>query len=403
VGAFNKATQFGKAKGFILRINMPPFTKDYGVKKTILLVTLGASMGGVESYVEGLSGMLQERANVLSFCVLPELAQRLRDKGTRVFRIPAFRRFKALRFLIALCVVPVIIIRERVDVVLCNGFLDSMLLFIVRLLGRKAVYTQHGPFEHHLYKWYREPARYFPRLIARLFVNSATHVICVSEATGRVIRQVVPIERVSVIPNSVSRIPPHRPLPNPSGRATQLLYAGRLERYKGLYLLLEAVQGIPQVSLTVLGDGSYRKELERLAAGMNVRFEGFQANPDRYYEQADIFVMPSLGPEGLPMVSIEAMAHGVPCLLSDLEVHREITGGGTAGTLFRSGDADDLKRKLLTLIESADLRTACSAAAYQRVKEVYNRDIALGSYLRVFGLVATRPADQGLSVPVAIS
>jgi glycosyltransferase involved in cell wall biosynthesis len=372
------------------------------VKKTILLVALGASMGGVESYVEGLSCMLQGRARVLSLCVLPELAQRLRDKGAEVFRIPVFPQFKALRFLIAFCVVPVIIIRERVEVVLCNGFLDSMLLMVARLMGCKAIYTQHGAFEHHLYKWYRNPARYFPRLLARLLVNSASHVICVSEATGKVIRRAVPSERVSVIPNSVSRMPAYRPLPITSGRATQLLYAGRLERYKGLYVLLEALREIPQVTVTVLGDGSYRGELERLAAGMNVHFEGFQADPDRYYAQADIFVMPSIGPEGLPMVSIEAMAHGLPCLLSDLDVHREITAAGTAGMLFRSQDVDDLRKKLLALLDSADLRSAYAEAAYRRVKEVYSRDVALESYLRVFGLEAMRPADEALSVPVAV-
>jgi glycosyltransferase involved in cell wall biosynthesis len=403
VGVFNKTNQFRKAKRLTLKINMPSFTKDYGVKKRILLVALGASMGGVESYVEGLSGILQGRATVLSLCVLPELAQRLRDKGTQVFRIRVFPQFKALRFLVAFCVVPVIIIRERVDVVLCNGFLDSMLLMVARLMGCKAIYTQHGAFEHHLYKWYRNPARYFPRLLARLFVNSASHVICVSEATGKVIRRAVPSERVSVIPNSVSRMPPYRPLPIASGRATQLLYAGRLERYKGLYLLLEALREIPQVTLTVLGDGRYRGELERLAAGMDVHFEGFQANPDRYYVQADIFVMPSIGPEGLPMVSIEAMAHGLPCLLSDLDVHREITAAGTAGMLFRSQDVDDLRKKLLALLDSADLRSAYAEAAYRRVKEVYSHDVVLESYLRVFDLEALRPADEALSVPGAVS
>ena len=79
---------------------------------------------------------------------------------------------------------------------------------------------------------------------------------------------------------------------------------GRLERYKGLYLLLEALRGIPNVALTVVGDGSYRGELERLAEGINVRFEGFQSNPSKYYEETDIFVMPSLGPEGFGIVTL---------------------------------------------------------------------------------------------------
>jgi glycosyltransferase involved in cell wall biosynthesis len=165
-----------------------------------------------------------------------------------------------------------------------------------------------------------------------------------------------------------------------------LLFVGRLERYKGLHLLLRAMRSLPGTRLTVLGDGSYRKELEHLAAGMRVCFEGFQSNPEKYYAEADIFVMPSLGPEGLPMVTIEAMAHGLPCLFSDLEVHREITAAGTAGMLFRSGDVEDLRYQLSLLIEQTPLRAAYSQAGYRRVEAAYNPDVALRSYLCAFGL-----------------
>lgn len=59
-------------------------------KKKILVVDLGGVMGGVEYYIETLSGMLLERATLLSLCVPPELAQRLRGKGIKVFLLPPF-------------------------------------------------------------------------------------------------------------------------------------------------------------------------------------------------------------------------------------------------------------------------------------------------------------------------
>jgi glycosyltransferase involved in cell wall biosynthesis len=355
-------------------------------KKKILLVDLGSSMGGVESYLEGLSGMLRERATVLSLCALPELAGRLRDKGVRVFLIPTFPRLKVLRFLFAFVAFPIIVLREGVEIVLLNGSLESVLLIPSRLLGYEGIYTRHGPFEDNLYKWYRNPARYFPRLLSRVCAQVASHVICVSEATGRVVRDVVPAGRTSVIPNWVAYIPPYQSRAKRTGAGTHLLYVGRLERYKGLHLLLAAARPLSGITLTVLGDGSYREELERLSEGMDVRFQGFQSDTERYYANADIFVMPSLGPEGLPMVSIEAMAHGLPCLFSDLEVHREITAAGTAGMLFRSGDVEDLRCKLSLLIEETSLRAAYSKAGYRRVEQVYNPDIAMRSYLCAFGL-----------------
>jgi glycosyltransferase involved in cell wall biosynthesis len=355
-------------------------------KKKILLVDLGAPMGGVEYYIETLSGMLRDHATLVSLCVLPELAVRLRSLGVKVFLIPAFPRLKALRFMLALGLLPIIKLREQVQIVLVNGFLESALLIPARLMGCEAIYARHGPFEDDLYKWYESPARYFPRLISRLCVRLASHVVCVSEDVGKCVQKVVPEERTSVIPLWMPCMPTYRARKSPLTLPAHVLFVGRLERYKGLYLLLEALRGIPDVRLTVVGDGGYRQQLERLAEGMDVRFEGFQSHPAKYYAEADIFVMPSLGPEGFGIVTMEAMAHGLPCIVSDLAVNREITGDGTAAMLFRSGSVDDLRSKLQALIASASLRSDYSNAGYQRVEKFYTTDTVLKSYLWAFGL-----------------
>ena len=166
-----------------------------------------------------------------------------------------------------------------------------------------------------------------------------------------------------------------------------MLFVGRLERYKGLYLLLEALREIPDVRLTVVGDGSYRKELERLAEGIDVRFEGFQRHPAPYYAEADIFVMPSLGPEGFGIVTMEAMAHGLPCVISDLAVHREITGEGTAAMLFRNGNVEDLRGKLHELIEQCFASFSVFRSRIPKSREEFiHSGPALKSYLWAFGL-----------------
>jgi glycosyltransferase involved in cell wall biosynthesis len=375
-----------KLQSEIERVRSTLGTMIESKKKKLLIVDLGGVMGGVEYYIEILSDMLRERATLISLCALPELAHELRRLGVKVYLIPAFPRFKALRFLLALGLLPIIILREQVQIVLVNGFLESALLIPTRLLGREAVYTRHGPFEDDLYKWYENPARYFPRLMSRLCVRLASHVICVSQDVGECVRKVVPEERTSVIPLWMPSMPPYSATKGELTRPAHLLFVGRLERYKGLYLLLEALREVPDVRLTVVGDGSYRKELEKLAEGIDVRFEGFQRDPAKYYAEADIFVMPSLGPEGFGIVTMEAMAHSLPCITSDLAVNREVTGDGTAAMLFRTGNAEDLRGKLQELIGNASLRSAYSAAGYQRVQKVYTSDAALKSYLWAFGL-----------------
>jgi len=358
-------------------------------KKRILLVDLGASMGGVEAYLEALARILQTNADLYAMCVLEELADRFERQGVRVARLPLFARARILRFAAALFVLPWMILRHRIDTVQLNGFLESVLVIPARLLGCETVYTRHGPFETDLYTWYKQPFKSAPRLLSRWISGMSSRLVCVSESVGAILRPVFGERRVTVIPNWVPNQPEFKSRFKGSDAQLNLLYVGRLERYKGLYLLLEALRGVSApAKLTVVGDGAYRTTLEELAAGMNVEFVGFKGDPRAYYEAADIFVMPSNGPEGLPMVALEAMSHGLPCIFSDLAVHREITGDGRAAMLFETGNATALREKILQLAENPNLREQFAEAAYRQVQAKYHVDAARRAYLQLFEVSA---------------
>jgi glycosyltransferase involved in cell wall biosynthesis len=141
----------------------------------------------------------------------------------------------------------------------------------------------------------------------------------------------------------------------------RLLYVGRLIQYKGASLILEAMRQLKdagygdKVSLTIVGEGSYRQELERQAEGLAVQFSGFMENTSAAYQSADVFVNPTYGPEGSSLVTLEAMAHGLPCILSDIGVNREVTEDGKYAILFRRGDASDLRAKIEMCVACPDL------------------------------------------------
>ena len=115
----------------------------------------------------------------------------------------------------------------------------------------------------------------------------------------------------------------------------------------------------------------------------NVRFAGFQRDLEEFYANADIYVMPSLGPEGLPMTSLEAMAHGLPCIFSDLTVHSEITDHGKGAYLFQTGDVESLVAGLRELLASPEKRYAYAAEAHRIVASRYNDRSVRDAYLRV--------------------
>jgi glycosyltransferase involved in cell wall biosynthesis len=168
---------------------------------------------------------------------------------------------------------------------------------------------------------------------------------------------------------------------------------GRLERYKGLYLLFEALKGLDGMSLVVVGDGGYRGELEKLSEGLDVTFVGFSVDTERYYRSADLFINPSLGPEGLPIVSLESMAYGLPCIFSSLPVHEEISDGGEAALLFRVGDAAHLRSRIAEVRDDAALRERLAFKARAVVEARYSPAAATTAYLRAFDL-SSKPHDS---------
>ena len=358
-------------------------------KRNILLVDIGAPFGGVETYLEALAHLLQGEYGLFCVCGLPELTRRLQAAGVHVVTIPILvtRWSKIVRFVAALFVVPYLVRRYRIDVVQVNGFLESLLMLPAKALGCKTVRASHGPTELGRYVWYKRPEMVLPRAAALFSLRYADRVVCVSNAVRDELLPVVPAERLRVVSNWVRRLPALPVLPGkedaPAG-PLRLLYVGRIERYKGVFLLLEAVRQVPGVHLTVVGHGSHEEEMKVAAKGLAVTFAGFHKDPTPFYEQADAFVNASMGPEGLPMANLEAMSFALPCIFSDLPVHCEISDAGRGAALFARGDATALVQCIQIFQQNASERSRVGRRGRDIIEQRYSEGAARQSYLEVF-------------------
>lgn len=129
-----------------------------------------------------------------------------------------------------------------------------------------------------------------------------------------------------------------------------LLAIGRLDWQKGYDLLLKAFARLKERhanwSLTVLGEGPLRQELEtlrqRLGLADRVHFRGRATDPSAFLRQADIFVMASRF-EGFPMALGEAMACGLPVIATDCPSGpAEMIRDGVDGVLVPNEDVEAL-------------------------------------------------------------
>lgn len=111
--------------------------------------------------------------------------------------------------------------------------------------------------------------------------------------------------------------------------AVLLLSVGELnpgKNHRTVIAALAAMQN-PQIYYIICGQGGQRRKLlryaYRLGVGGRIRLVGYQEQMELFYQAADLFVFPSVR-EGMPVALIEAMAAGLPCVVSDIRGNREL-------------------------------------------------------------------------------
>jgi glycosyltransferase involved in cell wall biosynthesis len=164
-------------------------------------------------------------------------------------------------------------------------------------------------------------------------------------------------DRIAIAPNAVDASifeGPHEP----SDGIVRFLYVGRLDREKGLDVLLRAFAQVPG-ELVLVGSGPAEAEL-RASAGERVRFTGAlpRAEVAAWYRRADAFVLPSRS-EPWGMVLNEAAAAGLPLVATEgVGAARELVEDGVNGFRVPVGDERALTEALRWLAEDAAFRAA---------------------------------------------
>src|SRR5436853_751211 len=196
--------------------------------------------------------------------------------------------------------------------------------------------------------------------------------------------------RIEVLPNSIN-VDSYAKTPREPHDGVNILYVGRMSQEKGVETLMKAFQRVSRTyentRLLLVGDGPFLNRCRLLAREIGVEtsvvFTGHLGHEmlDYYYSIADVFVHPALFHEPFNLTLLEAMAHDIPILVSNVGSLSNIVKD--AGIAFDMGNVEDLVDKLSFLIaDSARMNTL--ARKCKPVLAEYDDSRVLGTLVRMY-------------------
>ena len=130
-----------------------------------------------------------------------------------------------------------------------------------------------------------------------------------------------------------------------------IIYCGRISAVKGLHTVIGVLDKIKNYRTLVLGEGPMKNPLQE--SYKNIKFLGYQ-NPEKYYQEGSILVMPSIWEEPFGRSTLEAMSYGLCVIGSNTGGTPELIKPNETGLLFEAGNADDFEKKINYLLENSE-------------------------------------------------
>ncbi|MBK9318337.1 MAG: glycosyltransferase family 4 protein [Bacteroidetes bacterium] len=244
--------------------------------------------------------------------------------------------------------------------------------------GKRVIINQHG-LEPYQSLTFKEKLKTMPmRFMERYQFRHAAKVVSLGGKLTHILEKEVskPKNKIVVLPNAVN--PGEKPARNFAKDKLQLLFVGRFAFNKGINILMEAVQQLNnegyknRLIFNLVGKGPLYEQYIKDYRFDNVNFIGFadDAHLTELYKQNDLFVFPTRF-EGMPTVVLEAMAAGMPIIVSDTGATAELVSSDN-GYLIETNNVRALKWAIQCFYQlNPDERMALSERSYKKVTEKF--------------------------------
>lgn len=268
--------------------------------------------------------------------------------------------------------------KERFDFIIAEGGDTQAIIDIAKDYNR-------DQFANHIHIHYLPPKNivenYGHIIGVSKFVIEEYLKVCKTSVKAHLLKNAIDVERFSRNVSEAQK----RSIRNKLGLSEQdfvILYVGRIMEIKGVLELIQAVIGLedPQIKLLIMGSAnsgkwafsSYERKVKKLSEQNKDRiiFTGYVDNTEvyQYASVADVQCVPTLVEEAAGLVLLEAMAEGLPLIVTKSGGVTEYVDKDTALLIERENIVENLKKAICYMKEYPDVRKRMSGNAKIRSK-----------------------------------
>lgn len=347
-------------------------------------MTTHLNRGGISKYIQSVgSGLRTKGHEIFVASAGGEMEDEFRALGIQVknFRI---KTKSELSLKIYFALFPLIrwIKQDKIDLLHAHTRITQVMAFWIHCLtGKPYVTTAHG---------------FYKRRLGRKFLPAwGARAIAISDAVGTDLQDLhkIPLEKIRVIYNGIDlhglreRFELHDPLKvrqdygfGPNDPVVGV--TARLVQDKGHEYLIRAVKSledeIQNIKLLIVGDGRYRKALDKLVSelhvGDRVYFTGNVEDVSRPLAAMDVFVLPAVWREGFGLSIAEAMTCKKPVIVTNIWALNTLIQDKENGVLVEPRNVPDLADAIHFMIENPEFRERIGKSGQQTAQDRFSLD-----------------------------
>jgi len=357
------------------------------MKIKVLNVINFLNIGGAQSLLKNFILDAKKSSDFeIDVCVLyPNgvFLEELEKEGVRVFNLNSGAKYNFFMIFEILEIIK----RGEYDIVHVHLFPASFFVAVASIfLDRsiKFIFTEHSIYNR------RRAFRIFKILDYFTYLRYRK-IICVSKQVKSSLEKWLPSAsyKTVIIRSGI----PLNALPGKQlQKIYDVLFVGRLERVKGVDILLRAAGYLKKkysmkIRIGIVGTGVLLSDLKRLSInlGINntVEFLGVRGDILSLLDKSSVFVLPSRW-EGLPISILEAMSRNVPVIATSVGGISEVINDGEDGVLVTPENPELLAGAIIYLLENEGLRAKLATNAFKKVKEEFSIDMYTSDLLNLY-------------------